>query len=455
MRGGLHHCASYASATMQGRRAGSAAARPSSGHVLFSSYCRLAITIHVQGCNGADPVKPRTANGVMRRLRDKNATALSCAVKYTRPHHMDNLLARINGITVRLKTLRNALAAAKIKPKVGFDDESGVETVYFSIPVGLYQSRWLVRIFPAKHCLTISGGVTTTFFGHNVWVFNNEHVQLTTIIGIVSAALARIEGIELPGSLFAGSFESVAPERVELTNHFRLPFGVGHYVAIDALDDMLMLLYPRSHFRNGQTHEKPGVTGVGRTKKSRRCRIYDPNDKFADRPPHVAEQAWLDLHQCCLRQLRVEVIMHESEIRSAGLGTVSAWKDTSVIADWQKRKYRRLGLTFRAETNSGVLTPESILGAGRPSFVAPAQEWLGGAKASELFPAKSGARNRFRQFMEGHGYNINVPFAKHPLLAHGLHDVLRLENRAELPDCVRRDQSLFRHWWKQLRNPAV
>jgi hypothetical protein len=49
--------------------------------------------------------------------------------------------------------------------------------------------------------------------------------------------------------------------------------------------------------------------------------------------------------------------------------------------------------------------------------------------------------------MLDHGYCVDVPFARHGFLVHGLHEVLRHERAAELPPGLAANQELFGRWW--------
>lgn len=136
---------------------------------------------------------------------------------------MDNFKGRISNIKFRVEELRTALASASIKFSVRHGTGGALEDIRFSIVVGKHKERWLIRLYPKAGSLTFSGGVTKTFFGHNLWVFNNEYVQMRAIIGILARELGNIGGITLPDSLRKGLFDDVSVERVELTNHFSLP----------------------------------------------------------------------------------------------------------------------------------------------------------------------------------------------------------------------------------------
>ena len=167
---------------------------------------------------------------------------------------MDNLKARIRNIHVNLQSLLEYLSSQGIKPKLKIGASAQVEEITFSIPVGRYRANWLIRVCLATSSMTISGGVTKTFFGHNVWVFNNEYVQLVAILGIVGRALDRVVGLRLPQSLLHWGFPDISIERVELTNHHVLPEPETQFSAIKKIDTLFVsgncpASLPTSRFR--------------------------------------------------------------------------------------------------------------------------------------------------------------------------------------------------------------
>lgn len=360
---------------------------------------------------------------------------------------MDNLKARFSSVKFQIVQLLAALAVAGITVAVRYGKHSSIEDIRFSIVVGRYKERWLIRLYPEAGSLTFSGGVTKTFFDNNLWVFNNEYAQLQAIIGIVALRLAEIEGITLPESLAAGSFESVAVERVELTNHHVLPPDITQSEAIDRTDRLFMVLFPNSRDRDGDTLDKPGTTSLGKSKSTKSCRVYDPTVKFAKRPAHVSEAAWDKLTSACARHLRVEMILSKRDIEHWGLQTVAAWQDREKILGCLAKKYQRCGLSVAYQTSAVSLLPAEVR-ATNPTFEDYARYWITDRKRGSAPNKRSGSANRFRQYMENKGFNINVSLERHLHLAHGLDAILRPELRADLSDDLRRDQELFGLWWK-------
>src|ERR1017187_5288895 len=194
---------------------------------------------------------------------------------------MDNLKARMSNVKFQIDQLQAALAAEGIKVSVKYNTNSAVEEIRFSIVVGKHKERWLIRLYPALGSLTISGGVTKTFFGHNLWVFNNEYVQLQAIIGILAKRLSEIQGITLPDTLGAGLFDSVLVERVELTNHHALTPPLTQAKAISRVRTTFKVLAPNRLGGQPDTFDDPGAPAIGTNKSTKECRVYDPTVKFA------------------------------------------------------------------------------------------------------------------------------------------------------------------------------
>ena len=113
---------------------------------------------------------------------------------------MDNLSYRIADATIDVPTLLKALHSAGINVSHKTLPKTGTELIMFSLPIGKYAARWMFRLNLTDRTITCSGGVTKTFFGHNVWVFKNEATQLEAIISIIGADLQKIGGIELPST---------------------------------------------------------------------------------------------------------------------------------------------------------------------------------------------------------------------------------------------------------------
>ena len=360
---------------------------------------------------------------------------------------MDNLKARISNTYINIQSLFEHLSSEDIKPKAKIGASAQVEEITFSVPVGRYRTNWFVRVCLATNSVTISGGVTKTFFGHNVWVFNNEYVQLRAILGIVVRRLARIEGLKLPATALKGDYSEVAVERVELTTHHVLPEQETQFSAINKTDMLFKVLFPKRRHRYGDTLDQPGVTSVGRTKSTKECRVYDPNEKYRLKPAHISQETWDALFANCKRELRAEMIMSDREIAQLEMAAVDAWRDTGKILEFLEKKYRRFGLSVAHNTSIDVLLPADVLETN-PTFVDYARYWFTAGERGLAPNKRSGSYNRFRKYMESKGFNINVTFERHKLLAHGLHDFLRPSIRAELPASLRGNHELFCHWWK-------
>lgn len=393
-----------------------------------------------------------------RRVFEEIETAwlnspLTCEKRHdTKPNtlgvvQMDNLKARISNIYVNLQSLLEYLSSQGIKPKLKIGASAQVEEITFSIPVGRYQTNWFIRVCLATNSVAISGGVTKTFFGHNVWVFNNEYVQLVAILGIVGRQLDQVVGLRLPGSLFHWGFPDISIERVELTNHHVLPETETQFSAIKKIDKLFVVLFPKRRHLYGDTLDLPGITSIGRTKSTKECRVYDPTEKYNLKPEHVSQESWDALFVECRRDLRVEMIMSDREIAQWGMATVEAWRDSAKIQAYLEMKYHRFGLSVAHNTSMETFLPADVR-ATNPTFVDYARYWFTAGKRGLAPNKRSGSNNRFRKYMESKGFNINATFERHKLLAHGLHDYLRPSCRSELSPELRGDYELFYHWWE-------
>jgi len=289
--------------------------------------------------------------------------------------------------------------------------------------------------------IACSGGVTKTFFGHNVWVFTKEFEQLRAIIAIVAADLQKIGGITLPASLTA-----VTVVRVEVTRHHRLDGSVSKRLAIDRLAAMFMAMFPARHFRNGATHDEPGTTGIGLSKSTRVCRVYDPFFKFKEKPEHVQEDVWIALRDECERHLRIELMFAKRELQSAGLSTVAAWADHTLAEKLVSKRYNDYGLSVTFSTEE--LRHDDVI-ATNPAFVEAARFFFTeGARGTQIDP-RNGSSNRFKQYMAVKGYCTDVPFSHHAHLAHGLGTILQPQLAAELSRDLSANRNLFSFWWKE------
>lgn len=359
---------------------------------------------------------------------------------------MDNTTFRIVDITVNPSELAAALTQRKIKVTHRTDPNKGSEEMLFSLPIGPYKARWLFRINLTERSIACSGGVTKTFFGHNLHVFANEAVQLRTIEQIVSNALRNLPGLVLPDQ-----FEPVI-ERAELTRHHTLPPDINKADAQRRLDLMQMTLLPSRYSNEGRNHDNPGTTRIGKTKSSRACRIYNPGLKFEDKlkdkgkPQHIPVESWAALCAAVERDLRVELMFNKRELDSEGLDTIPGWEDAAAIKSLLENRYQRFGLSVDFRADQEGFTPHSVH-AEHPTFVKYAQHFFSkGAKGSAPNP-RSGAMPRYKKYMLNHGYNVDVPFERHQFLVHGLHEFLRPDCAAELPLDIRRDPALFGQWW--------
>lgn len=359
---------------------------------------------------------------------------------------MDNASFRIPQVKFDVPVLTAALIGLDINVTRKTLVKQGCELLLFSMPVGPHKCRWLLRANLTDNTIACSGGVTKTFFAQNVWVFRNENTQLAAIMGIVRDALLQIDGITLK----CANPNQFLIERVELTNHFVLPKGVSPASAINKIDVMFMTLFPRRYSPpEGRTHDNPGTVRLGRTKSSRTCRVYDPISKLQIKPSHVSSEVWAALKTACAAHLRIELMFNKRELQAAGLTTLAGWENTEKVAALVAARYQHFGLSVEFKATNNHFSPGDV-GASNPTFIDYARHWFSaGAKGVPPNP-RSGAFNRFKQYMAAKGYRTDVPFARHQFLVHGLHDVLVPERSAELPDELRRDPALFCKWWMAL-----
>ena len=357
---------------------------------------------------------------------------------------MDNLTFRISNLGYDVPTLLSALEARDINVTQKSIARPKTKLILFSVPVGRFAARWLFRLNLTDRSVSCSGGVTKTFFGHNLWVFNNECDQLCAITEIVSARLAEIDGIALPDSLL----DAITVERVELTNHFILPPPWTHWDAIGQANSLFMVLFPKLHDPDGKTVDDPGTASIGKNKSSKVCRVYDPCKKFKDRPVHVTPESWATLTSECANHLRVEVMMMPRDVKRLKLEHVDAWQDTAKIADYLAKKHKHFGLTVDYKAEAGALTPAAVKKTN-PTFVEYARYWFSDGERGTAPNKTSGSANRFRQYMEERGFNINVPLKHHVHLTHGMHEFLDPALRADIPQEVRANKELFGQWWNE------
>lgn len=354
---------------------------------------------------------------------------------------MDNLSYRIVGVQIDVSKLMANLQAMGVPVSRKTIPKRKEELILFSLPIGKHSCRWMFRCSLKDCSIACSGGVTKTFFGHNVWVFTKEYQQLLAIIAIIAADLQKVGGITLPTSLTA-----VTIERVEVTRHHRLDGVVSKRLAIDRLAAMFMAMFPSRHFRNGATHNEPGTIGIGLNKSTRVCRIYDPIFKFKERPIHVQEDVWAALRDECEKHLRVELMFAKRELQSIGLSTVAAWEDHALVEQLVEKRYKEYGLSIAFSTKK--LEHEEV-SATNPAFVEAARFFFTESMRGALIDPRNGSSNRFKQYMTAKGYHVDVPFSHHRHLAHGLSAYLQPGLAAELSDDLRTNRNLFSFWWQE------
>lgn len=353
---------------------------------------------------------------------------------------MDNLSYSIAGIDIDVSTLVRNLESLGIPVSRKTIPKRKDELITFSLPIGKFRCRWMFRCSLKNRTIACSGGVTKTFFGHNVWVFKNEFDQLSAIIEIIAKDLKRIEGIALPTSL-----KAITVERIETTRHHELGTLFTKRQAIDCLSAMFMAMFPNRHFRNGATHNEPGTTGIGLNKSSRVCRVYDPIFKFKEKPDHVPDEVWNSLRQECDGQLRVELMFGKRELHAASLDKLEAWKDSILVEKLVEKRYEDYGLSVAFNTK--ILKPEDVT-ATNPAYVEAARFFFTNEEKGAQIDSRNGTSSRFKRYMAEKGYCTDVLFSHHGHLAHGLHDVLKPQLAAELPQILRKERSLFNYWWK-------
>jgi hypothetical protein len=353
---------------------------------------------------------------------------------------MDNLKVKLSNIQLDCDRFIDGLTAQGMQVTARYGAGRHIAAIKFSCPMGKFKERWLISVEPRSARLTVSGGVTKTFFGHNLWVFNNEGVQLKTILGILVRRISKLDGLAL-----SQSPQDISIERVEVTNHFALPPSVEPSEAINKLDVLFKALFAGRSFRNGETLEAPGTIGVGLSKSNRICRIYDPDWK--ERPSHISAESWNQLVGACDRHLRVENIILSRDMQRWELGSVSAWEDDTKIREYLEDRFRYLGLSF--EYKFDIDGPCNDALSLNQKFLEYAFHWASEGKRGVEPDKRSGSYGRFKKRMEELGFDVTVSFLRHELLAHGMHDILKPAMRADLPMEVRTNAELFDFWWRE------
>lgn len=353
---------------------------------------------------------------------------------------MDNTTIAISDVAVEPSTLAAGLAQAKIKLTRRSDPAMPGEQMLFSLPIGPHQQRWLFRVGAASGTITCSGGVTKTFFGHNLYVFTNEGDQLEAIAKILTDALRKVPGLTVPEQA------QISVDRAELTRHHALPPEVSKKDALERLDRMQMVLLPTRYSNEGRTLDDPGTIRIGKTKSSRVCRIYDPAIKFAKRPAHIPMAFWNALCTSRLQELRVEIMLNKRELKSAKLDVIPAWHDQTRVLKQVEKRYRRFGLSvpFRSD-KLGVTSLE--MKEDHPAWYDAAMHFFSGGNYGTPLNPRSGSTTRFKGFMLDRGYCVDIPFDRHVHLAHGLHEHLQPATAATIAVELKEDKALFRKWW--------
>lgn len=354
---------------------------------------------------------------------------------------MDNATITISDVGVEPSNLAAGLSTSKIKLTRRTDPAVNGEQMLFSMPVGRYKQRWLFRVHSAAGTVTCSGGVTKTFFGHNLYVFTNEGEQLEAITRILIDSLRA-----LPGLTFAAA-PPVSVDRAELTRHHELPPEVAKNDALAKLDRMQMVLLPSRYSNEGRTLDDPGTIRIGKTKSSRVCRIYDPAIKFAKRPRHIPQDSWAALCRSREHELRVEVMLNKRELKAAGLDTIAGWFDYGKVLALIETRYRRFGLSVAFCADSKGLSQEKLRKEHR-SWVEYAWFFFSGGENGSAPNPRSGATARYKRYMLSHGYCVDIPLSRHVHLAHGLHEYLQPSKPAGIAAVLKGDKALFLKWWR-------
>lgn len=318
---------------------------------------------------------------------------------------------------------------------------SSPPTIRFSLAIGPWRARWLFRIDENAGTINCSGGVTNTFFGHNVMVPRNEAIQLRVILQIVREALA---GVGIAVSLRVDDY---VIKRVEITHHFRLPEGVPVADAVARLARHFKALRGKASFQNGSDLHQPGTVGVGASKSKRECRAYDPMQKFGMRPRGIDNYDWDQMFALVKGRVRIEMILNARELHRSGLDAVAGWDDAAVVAEVLNQKYRKLGLTVAFHASLSKRTTDSIVLA-HPTFEPYLRHWMTAGRKGHAPKIRSGSTTRFKRLLRGLGFNVNVAYAFHHFLAHGLHAVLQLGRVCRIPRMLQHSTA-FARWWER------
>lgn len=355
---------------------------------------------------------------------------------------MDNITGLFPGADIERLKFIAGLKSKGINVTQKDIARNNTNMIIFSMPIGPYGARWMFRVNLADGTILCSGGVTKTFFGHNVWVFKNEYAQAVAIAGILHQALGALDGVTLPPDSL-----QMEIHRIEITRHHQLPAPHTVLEAISAINLMFKTLFPARRFLNGETHDNPGTVGIGLNKSNRVCRVYDPAEKFSKKPDHAPIESWLPLQEACQNHLRIECMFSKRELQAAGLTSIAGWNDQAKVESLLAKRYKNFGLSVQFNDSNEGFTKD-VVEKAHPTFVEYARYWFTAGKKGTEYNSRSGSANRYKQYMAEQGYCVDVPFDRHKYLLHGLHAVLLPKLSAELPPEVRYNNALFGHWWE-------
>ncbi len=327
----------------------------------------------------------------------------------------------MNRTTIRIFTEienKNALLRRFKARKLDFShhvsQSTGIETVHFSIPVGM--SVWRCKLDLNTGQVFCKGNATKTLSANNIWVMRTIKFG---IIEVVEMLRWTLDELGAP----AWSTFGFTLDRVELSRHFDFGTKEDQQGAFIKLQNLLRTRFPKE-CRTVQNSKGISEITVGIDKRNTVLRLCNPTSKkkpLQQMPPEY----WTQLKDAARTHIRVDVTLNDGELWSAALDNPFHWDNEAEFADeLLLKRYQRFGLSvdFRSDLQ-GFTTKE--VEKENPVFVDYVRHWLTHGARGQAPSYLNEDYEEFQVFMLTKGYDVKVPFEMHKDLAHGLHTIFQ------------------------------
>lgn len=305
------------------------------------------------------------------------------------------------------------------------------KTFSFYLHVGKHAEQWKVEGDFSKRTISLSGDASRTFFGHDLLIAKNEHLQMAVLVKILRAVLATVRGLKMRQN------NIVLVNEASIVRHFAVGDIEAQREAMNKLYRNLVARFEGDVNHEGETFTSPGVVTVKRRGIGEVLRIHSATDlrnlSLRIFEEYMQHDEILDAYN---QHLRFEFTLGKKLLSKHHLASTANWRLDRPANNCLDHLFKSFGLSAQCCND---LTRLSSDAKGHR---------VGAEKANTLIDDGMIRLREADEFMSDAGFDIFIAPEYHHWLEHGLHDQLQPDKAAQFSLQLRANADLFGRWWE-------